>query len=64
MIFCMTRSHCERVMALCPEAAGRCSLLAGDREIPDPIGQSQEVFNDCAEVIERAVRKRIGELVI
>ena len=39
-------------------------LLAGDKEIPDPIGQPQEVFNDCAGLIEEAVRERIGELVI
>jgi len=39
-------------------------LLAEDEEIADPIGQSQEYFNYCAELIEKAVRKRISELVI
>jgi tRNA threonylcarbamoyl adenosine modification protein (Sua5/YciO/YrdC/YwlC family) len=63
-IFAMTRMHCEQVTALCPEAADKCVLLAGNKEIPDPIGQPQEVFNDCAELIEEAVRERIGELVI
>jgi tRNA threonylcarbamoyl adenosine modification protein (Sua5/YciO/YrdC/YwlC family) len=63
-IFAMTRMHCEQVTVLCPEAADKCVLLAGNKEIPDPIGQPQEVFNDCAELIEEAVRERIGELVI
>jgi protein-tyrosine-phosphatase len=39
-------------------------LLAGNKEIPDPIGQPQEVFNDCAELIEEAVRERISKLWI
>jgi L-threonylcarbamoyladenylate synthase len=63
-IFAMARMHCERVAVLSPEAADKCVLLAGDKEIPDPIGQPQEVFNDCAGLIEEAVRERIGELVI
>lgn len=63
-IFAMTRMHCEQVTALSPEAADKCVLLAGNKEIPDPIGQPQQVFNDCAELIEEAVRERIGELAI
>jgi len=63
-IFAMTRMHFERVSALSPEAADKCVLLAGEKEIPDPIGQPQEVFNDCAGLIEEAVRERISELWI
>jgi protein-tyrosine phosphatase len=63
-IFAMARMHCEQVTALCPEAADKCVLLAGNKEIPDPIGQPQEVFNDCAELIEEAVRERISGLWI
>jgi len=63
-IFAMTRMHCEQVIVLCPEAADKCVLLAGNKEIPDPIGQTQEVFNSCAGLIEKAVKERIGELVI
>lgn len=63
-VFCMTRSHCEQVIFLAPDAERKCSLLAEDREIPDPIGQPQEYFNSCANVIEAAVRARISELVI
>lgn len=63
-IFVMGRIHRERVLAISPEAAKKCVLLAEDKDIPDPIGQSQEVYNDCAERIETAVKKRIGGFVI
>jgi protein-tyrosine-phosphatase len=54
--------HRARVVALSPEAADKCVLLAEDN-IPDPIGQRQSVYNKCADTIEDAVKKRIGELV-
>jgi len=63
-IFAMTRMHCEEIIALNPEAAEKCALLAANKEIPDPIGQSQHVFNDCAGLIEEAVRERIDGLWI
>jgi protein-tyrosine phosphatase len=63
-IFAMTRIHCERVVAVEPEAAEKCILLGRDREVPDPIGQPQESFKDCAELIEEAVKERISELWI
>jgi len=63
-IFVMGQMHRERITALNAEAANKCSLLAENEEIADPIGQPQQVYNDCAEVIEKAVKKRIGELVI
>jgi L-threonylcarbamoyladenylate synthase len=64
LIFVMERMHQRKVTTLSPEAANKCELLAVDEEIADPIGQSQEFFNHCAELIEKAVRKRISELVI
>jgi protein-tyrosine-phosphatase len=64
LIFVMERMHQRMVTTLSPEAADKCVLLAEDEEIADPIGQSQEYFNYCAELIEKAVRKRISEFVI
>ena len=64
IIFAMEQIHCEKIIALSPDAANRCSLLAGDEEIHDPIGCPQDIFNSCAERIEKAVKKRISELVI
>jgi tRNA threonylcarbamoyl adenosine modification protein (Sua5/YciO/YrdC/YwlC family) len=63
-IFVMERMHQKNIIAFSPEAANKCVLLAENEEIADPIGQSQEFFNNCAELIEKAVRKRISELVI
>ena len=63
LIFAMCRTHREQVIALSQEAGSRCSLLSEDEEIPDPIGQSQQVYDSCAALIERAVKERIRELV-
>jgi protein-tyrosine phosphatase len=63
-IFAMTRVHCEEAAEIEQEAASKCMLLGGDREIYDPIGQSQEFFNDCARQIEKSVKERINELWI
>jgi L-threonylcarbamoyladenylate synthase len=63
-VFCMARSHCERVSSLSPEAEDKCLLLAPEDEIPDPIGRPQEFFNHCAEMIDAAVKARVRELVL
>jgi protein-tyrosine phosphatase len=64
IIYVMGRMHREYVVSMSPEAAEKCMLLADDVEIPDPIGQPQATYNSCAEMIEKAVKKRIGELEI
>lgn len=64
IIFAMEQIHRDRVIALVPKAANKCLLLAGDTGVPDPIGQSQQFYNNCAKLIERAVQKRIGEFEI
>lgn len=63
-IFAMGQIHRQRVAAISRDAANKCVLLAGNEEIVDPIGQPQEFYNNCAELIEDAVRKRIGELTL
>ena len=63
-IFAMEQGHRETVGALSPDAANKCTLLAQDRDVPDPIGQPQKLFNSCAEMIEEAIKKKIDELVI
>jgi len=64
LIFAMAGMHRERVVSLSGEAADKCVLLAGEMEIADPIGQPRETYDSCADLIEKAVKKRIGELVI
>jgi len=63
-VFCMTKSHCEHVRVLSPDAQDKCFLLAEDLEIPDPVGQPQECFNRCADIIQSAVKTRIGEFIL
>jgi len=63
-VFVMERLHLNSIIALDREAEGKSCLLNEDEDIPDPVGQSQEVYDCCAGVIERAVRKRISELEI
>jgi tRNA threonylcarbamoyl adenosine modification protein (Sua5/YciO/YrdC/YwlC family) len=62
-IFVMEQMHGDRVIALDRQSAAKCSLLA-ETDIADPIGQSQQVYNDCADRIEKAIKKRISEFVL
>ncbi|MBL7152484.1 MAG: threonylcarbamoyl-AMP synthase [Phycisphaerae bacterium] len=63
-IFAMEQMHQARVVALCPDAADRCVLLAGKDDIADPIGQRQAVYDRCADLIEDSVRERVSECVL
>jgi len=63
-IFVMTGSHCRRVEALDASAAQKCELLAAPDEIPDPISQSRQIYELCAERIEKAVNRRISEFSV
>jgi len=64
LIFGMTSSHRRAVVEICPEADQKCLLLDDGNDIGDPIGQSQQVYDRCAEQIEKAVQNRISELII
>jgi len=61
-IYGMSHEHCERIIHMCPEASEKCSLLAPGRNIPDPIGQPQQVYDKCADLIEEAVKNRLSEM--
>jgi L-threonylcarbamoyladenylate synthase len=62
-IFVMEQMHRDRVIALDQQCADKCLLLA-ESDIADPIGQPQQVYNDCGDRIEKAVKKRIDEFVL
>jgi L-threonylcarbamoyladenylate synthase len=62
-IFAMERIHLSRIIALEPKAGQRCLLLAANKEIPDPIGQSKRIYDNCVKLISKAVEERIGELI-
>ena len=63
-IFVMSRLHYQRIISLSAEAESKCKLLAENKEIDDPIGQVQQIYNNCADTIEEAVKRRISELII
>jgi L-threonylcarbamoyladenylate synthase len=63
-IFVMERVHRDIIIKFEPEAASRCFLLAPNEDIPDPIGHPQKTYENCAKLIEKAVKERISELVI
>ncbi|MHC5073960.1 MAG: L-threonylcarbamoyladenylate synthase [Planctomycetota bacterium] len=64
IIYGLSREHCVRIVSISPDAAGKCILLAEGRNIPDPIGQSQQVYNDYADLVEEAVKQRLSEMKI
>jgi L-threonylcarbamoyladenylate synthase len=62
LIFAMEKIHCKSVVALNPDTESRCMLLTENKEISDPIGSQQSVYNNCAKIIEKAVKTRLDEL--
>jgi L-threonylcarbamoyladenylate synthase len=64
VIFALARVHYDAVVEISPEAAGKCLLLSEDADIDDPIGQPQEVYDACAELIDKAVKKKVEELIL
>ena len=61
VIYVMTRSHYKQVLEMVPQASEKCFLLA-EEDIYDPIGQGLQVYKQCGEIIEKAVKQRISEL--
>ncbi|MHC4132616.1 MAG: L-threonylcarbamoyladenylate synthase [Planctomycetota bacterium] len=62
LIYGLSREHCIRIESISHSAAKKCKLLAVGKNIPDPIGQSQQVYHECADLIEEAVKHRISEM--
>lgn len=64
LIFTMTRSHRDRVLGLVPLAQERVFLLLGDRDVQDPIGGSEEEYEQCAKAIEEGLTVRLQEVML
>lgn len=61
-IFAMTRGHLETIQMLFPNAAEKAFLVrefdessTGSPDVPDPIGQSLEMYRRCRDAIQRAL---------
>ncbi len=62
-IYAMTASHLEAVLSLAPEARGRAELLdPAGRDVPDPVGGGQGIYDEAARRIGEHVRERVGGL--
>jgi protein-tyrosine phosphatase len=65
VIFTMTQSHREAILAQWPSAAPRVKLLARDgADIIDPIGGPLERYQRCAEKIREEIARRLDEIEI
>jgi protein-tyrosine phosphatase len=63
LIFTMTRSHREMLLAQWPEAAPRTHLLCAEgRDVADPIGGSREIYGACADQIDASLARRVALL--
>jgi L-threonylcarbamoyladenylate synthase len=63
-IYVMCQAHQRHVVSLRPEAVHQSWLLAGDQEIPDPIGGGEEAYKYSGMLIEQAVKKRVAEFLL
>ncbi len=61
-IFAMSNGHKNAIIQLCPQAGEKCMLLHDGLEISDPIGGDYQAYEECGELIEKAVEQRVNEL--
>jgi len=62
MIYTMTNSHREAIVAQWPSAAERTQVLAADgTDISDPIGGPLPQYQECAEQIREELERRVGD---
>ncbi len=62
-VFAMTAGHLEEIKRLCPECTDKCYRLNESADVPDPVGGSLDVYVKVREMIIKAVKKRIGEIL-
>ncbi len=62
VIIGMSQSHLDQVLELDPGAGDKVIRLDPERDIEDPIGQPQEVYDQTARAIKRLLQARLKEL--
>jgi protein-tyrosine phosphatase len=60
-IFAMTKDHLDSILRMGPQIRDRAQKVA-EADIEDPIGESDEVYAQCASQIEQALRARLEEM--
>ncbi|MFW5682446.1 MAG: Sua5/YciO/YrdC/YwlC family protein, partial [Phycisphaeraceae bacterium] len=61
VIFTMTAAHRDAVLELAPDAAEKTHRLDADRDVTDPVGADESVYRRTADMIERALQRRLQE---
>lgn len=61
VIYAMTQSHAQAVLAIVPTAADKLTCLDPQGDITDPIGAGPEVYRATAKMIGDAITLRIAE---
>ncbi len=61
-VFVMTQAHLDVVLAMASWAKSKTSLLLVSEDVEDPVGASDEEYDQCAQVIERGLRERLQEV--
>ena len=70
LIFAMEQQHVSDIVSLFPSAKNKTHLFkeyAGDNScsyIPDPIGQTEEVYAACADEIKKCMKKIFAKLTL
>ncbi len=62
IVFVMTQDHKKNVLKICPGSEKKCVLLSSEGNIVDPIGRGQKAYNECSDIIESSLNKRLKEL--
>jgi len=63
LIFTMSHSHWLRIVETDPLAERKCFLLDENGDIADPIGFGVEVYRQCFKQIDKAVKRRMSEIL-
>ncbi len=63
LIFVMGHAHLQSIIEYCPQADQKTFLLDDESDIADPIGRGVEVYQRCFEQIEKAIKKRVSEIL-
>ncbi len=64
MIFAMTNAHVRAIVDADPSAKNKTFTLdPSGEDIPDPIGFAQDVYDQTAAAISRAIEQRAGLIV-
>jgi L-threonylcarbamoyladenylate synthase len=64
VIFAMSRSHLQAVMALVPSASDKAFTLDPSGDVEDPIGGDKSLYNELAASLQGLIEKRLKETVL